>query len=66
MAERRRFKQTNPLKDRLTAFADETRKKALQMKDGVERDDMLKKARRAETAAHIDEWLSSPGLQPPR
>lgn len=66
MAGRRRFKQTGSLKDRLTAFAEETRKKALRMKAGVERDEMLKKARRAETAAHIDEWVGSPGLQPPK
>ena len=60
MAERRRLKKTNSLKDRPTAFAEETRKKALQMKAGVEREDMLKKARRAETAAHIVEWVGSP------
>ena len=66
MAERRRLKKTNSLKDRLTAFAEETRKKALRMKAGVEREDMLRKARRAETAAHIDEWVGSPGLQPPK
>jgi hypothetical protein len=25
----------------------------------------LRRARQAETAAHIDAWLKSPGLQPP-
>jgi hypothetical protein len=33
---------------------------------GAERDDMLRKARQAETAAHLDEWVNSPGLQPPK
>jgi hypothetical protein len=30
------------------------------------RHDLERKARQAETAAHIDEWLKSPGLQPPK
>jgi hypothetical protein len=29
------------------------------------REALLRKARQAETAAHIDDWLRSPGLQPP-
>jgi len=31
----------------------------------VERETLLRKARQAETAAHMDEWLSSPGLKAP-
>ena len=30
------------------------------------RDATLKKARQTEAAAHMDEWLNSPGLRPPR
>jgi hypothetical protein len=26
----------------------------------------LRRARQAETASHINEWLTSPGLQPPK
>jgi hypothetical protein len=33
---------------------------------GPERDMLVKKIRQIETASHINEWLSSPGLQPPR
>jgi hypothetical protein len=33
---------------------------------GPERDVLVKKIRQIETASHINEWLSSPGLQPPR
>ena len=33
---------------------------------GPERDALLRKARRMDVAEHIDEWLSSPGLQPPK
>jgi len=41
-------------------------KKASQLKPGPERDDLLKKAQEIDTAAHIDEWLNSSGLQAPR
>ena len=64
MAERPREKQP-PLKDRLAAFAEEVRGKAAQLQPGPERDDLLKKARQADTAAHLNEWANSPGLRPP-
>ena len=32
----------------------------------IEREELLRKARQAETASHVNEWLSSPGLQPPK
>jgi hypothetical protein len=38
------------------------RKKAEQLPPGEEREGLLKKASRAETAAHIDEWANSPGI----
>ena len=33
---------------------------------GPQKDGLLKKLRQLETASHINDWLSSPGLQPPR
>ena len=65
MKVRRRFRQTISLKDRLLAFAAEARTKA-KIASGLERDVLLRKARRADTAAHIDAWANSPGLQPPK
>ena len=65
MAERRRSKQIS-LKDRLISFAQEARAKAATLRSGPEQLDLLKKARQADAAAEIDDWLSSPGLQPPR
>ena len=65
MLERRPFKQTRPLKDRLTAFAEEARQKATELPPGPERDEMLKKARQADTASHLDAWANSPGVRPP-
>jgi hypothetical protein len=32
---------------------------------GAEREALDRKARQLEIAAHINEWVSSPGLQPP-
>ena len=64
--ERRSVKQIVSLKDRLSLFAKEAREKALQLRPGPERDAMLKKARQADTAAHLDDWANSPGLQPPK
>jgi hypothetical protein len=32
---------------------------------GPERDTLIEKIRQIETASHINEWLSSPGLKPP-
>jgi hypothetical protein len=42
------------------------RANASQLPPGVERDTLLKKASRADTAAHLEEWANSPGLQPPK
>jgi hypothetical protein len=64
--QRRRDKQTVSLKDRLASFAKEAADKASHLPSGLERDELLKKARRADTASHIDEWANSPGLQPPK
>ncbi len=33
---------------------------------GKEREQLLLRARQLETASHINEWVSSPGLSPPR
>lgn len=62
---RRRFKQTASLQERLMAFAEDVREQASTLPPGPEREDLLKRARRADTAAHIDEWASSNGLQSP-
>jgi hypothetical protein len=58
-------KSNEPLKDRLVAFAKETRERATLM-SGQERYALLQRARQADTAAHINEWVNSPGLQPPK
>jgi hypothetical protein len=65
-AKRNRKKNSVPFDERLQRAADEARAAADQLPQGEARDAMLKKARQAETAAHLNEWLTSPGLQSPR
>ena len=64
--QRRRFKQMEFLQDRLTKFAKEAREKASRLPPGPEQEDMLTKARQADTASHLDEWVNSRELQPPK
>jgi hypothetical protein len=67
MLKRRRFKlHPDSFKDRLATFAEESREKASLLPPWSERQDVLRKASHADTAAHIDGWLNSPGLQPPK
>ena len=64
--QRRRFKQTMSLKDRLATFDDQLKAEAKKLRPGPQQDALLKRARQADTASHIDEWANSPGLQPPK
>jgi hypothetical protein len=66
MLKRRRSKQTIPLKDRLAAFAKEMVEQASHLPPGTEKDDLLRRARRADTASHLDGWANSGELQAPR
>ena len=61
-----RFKRDKALGEQLIKEARLAREKAKQLPPGEERADLLKKARQADTAAHVDEWLNSSGLHPPK
>jgi hypothetical protein len=63
---RRRVKQTESLEIRLSAEAARLREEAKKLPQGIKREELLRKARQAETASHMSEWLKSPGLQPPK
>ncbi|TGN82006.1 hypothetical protein EOW77_0026500 [Bradyrhizobium yuanmingense] len=65
MLTRRRVKQTDPLEIRLAAEAERLREEAKALPPGATRDEMLRRARQAETGSQMSEWLRSPGLQPP-
>jgi hypothetical protein len=63
--QRRRFKQTAPLELRLEEQAKRLRQEANGTPPGVERETLIRRARQAEAASHISQWISSKGLQPP-
>ncbi len=57
--------QSRPFHDRLAEWAKDVRAQAAKLPHGPERDALIRKARQAETATHLDEWASSQELQPP-
>nr|WP_082649980.1 hypothetical protein [Bradyrhizobium lablabi] len=65
MQQRRRFKQTQSLEERLADEAKRLREQAELLPPGPLRDAVERKARQAETDSHVSEWLRSPGLQSP-
>jgi len=59
MQQRHRIPQTSALDERLARDSQNLRKQAEGMPVGVAREDLLRKARQAERAARVLEWLSS-------
>jgi hypothetical protein len=66
MTLRRRVKQTISLKQRLADEAKRLREQARFLPHGAIRETVMLKARQTEAAVHMSDWLSSPGLQPPK
>ena len=63
--QRRRLMQTAPLEQRLEEQAKRLRQEARGTPPGVEREKLIRRARQAETASHINQWISSKGLKAP-
>ena len=63
---RRRFKNILSFPDRLEQEAKALKDQARELRPSKQRETLLRKARQLETAAHINEWLASPGLSPPK
>ena len=63
---RRLLKQTLTLEERLAAEAKRLREEASLLPPGAAREELIRRARKAETASHMNEWLASPGLRPPK
>lgn len=57
---RRRFKQTQPLRERLLKAAGQARNAAQKMPHGEEQTNLLRKARQAEASIELERWLSKP------
>jgi hypothetical protein len=66
MQQRRHFKQTQSLQERLSDEAQRLRLTANEMPPGAAKNAALRKARQTDTAAHMDDWLTSPGLRAPQ
>jgi hypothetical protein len=55
---------TTTLEERLAQEAQRLREKAKTL-PAAERERALRKARQADAASHVNDWINSPGLQPP-
>jgi hypothetical protein len=65
--QRKRVKHTATFEERLAAEAIKFKEAAEKQPPGsTARELLLRRARQAETASHINNWLRSPGLQPPK
>jgi len=62
---RSRFNRNKSLEERLAQEAERLREEAKLLPPGALREELILKARHAETASHLNEWLTSPGLRPP-
>lgn len=60
-----RHPENPPFEEKWKHLAEEARQEAEKLPQGHQRDAMLKKARQLETACHMSEWVSSPGLRTP-
>ncbi|MEH2488625.1 hypothetical protein [Bradyrhizobium sp. AZCC 2230] len=65
MPERRKVKQTRSLEERMAEQAAKLKAQAGQLPAGAEREALLKRARIAETGAHLSDWLIPSGLRSP-
>ena len=67
MAEKRRIKHNATFEERLAEEAIRFKEAAEKQPIGsLTRELLLRRARQAETASHINNWLRSPGRQPPQ
>jgi hypothetical protein len=66
MVKRRRVKQIMSLEQRLSIEAKRLRNEASSLPPGPAREDLMRRARQADTGSHMSEWLDSPGLRPPQ
>jgi hypothetical protein len=61
--QRRRIKHSGTFEERLAEEAERFRKAAEEAPPGMARELLLRRARQAETASHMNDWLRSPGQQ---
>ena len=61
----RRRSVSHTFEENIEAEKTKLEARVAQLKPGPQKDALLRKIRQLDTAAHMSEWLSSPGLQPP-
>jgi hypothetical protein len=66
MSKRSRSKPPGSIQERLATFAKEMREKAARLPSGPEKEDLIQRARQAETTSQLDEWVNSAGLRAPK
>jgi hypothetical protein len=66
MTARRRIEPTTSLVQQLAVEAKRLREQATLFPHWTIRDAAISKARQTELAAHLNDWLNSPGLRPPK
>ena len=54
------------LEDQIAAERARLEAQVARLRHGPKKDELLEKIRQLETASHMNAWLTSPGLQPPR
>ena len=63
---RRRFEQTSSLAQRLMENVEHPKKQLSGLPPGPAREQIVRRIHQNETASHVDDWLKSSGLQPPK
>ena len=62
----RRRSIPHTFEDRIEAEKTRLETQVARLRDGPKKDELFRNIRQLETAARINEWLSSPRLQPPK
>ena len=65
MQHRRRY-VPHTFEDRIAAEMARLEAQVAKLPSGSQKDTLLEKMSQLETASHINEWLTSPGLRPPK
>jgi hypothetical protein len=63
--QRRRSPVPHSFEENIAAEKARLEAQVAKLRPGLQRDGLLRKIRQLETASHINDWLSSPGLEPP-
>ena len=64
--QRRRRSAPHTFEENIAAEKAKLEAQIAKLKPGAQMDALRKKVRQLEAASHMNEWLSSPGPQPPR